>query len=271
MVNNTKKCPYCGETIPANATTCPYCCEALPQAPVQNAGRPAGAPVMQCPYCHEQIPAGSKFCPVCGESLAASPAAPQPAPQPAYNQQPQAAYGAPSPQQPAYTAAQGADAAEDEENLPGFFEHYFYDTFIRHYSDFSGQLSRKQYWLGWVAYYLVALFVSMFVFAFVWNPEELMGAFVFLGLYFLAWAVPCIGAEIRRLHDIGKSGAWFFIRFVPFIGGIWALILDCTPGDTQCRRTRWNALDWLLIVLVTVAVISGCISLNTMLQLPVAG
>lgn len=31
-------------------------------------------------------------------------------------------------------------------------------------------------------------------------------------------------ATIKRFHDRGKSGAWFLIVFVPFIGGIWQLV-----------------------------------------------
>jgi uncharacterized membrane protein YhaH (DUF805 family) len=31
-------------------------------------------------------------------------------------------------------------------------------------------------------------------------------------------------STVKRYHDRGKSGWWFFIAFVPFIGGIWQLI-----------------------------------------------
>jgi uncharacterized membrane protein YhaH (DUF805 family) len=41
---------------------------------------------------------------------------------------------------------------------------------------------------------------------------------------------------VRRLHDTGRSGWWFFIAFVPIAGGIILLVLlllDSTPGDNQ--------------------------------------
>ena len=50
-------------------------------------------------------------------------------------------------------------------------------------------------------------------------------------LYALAVLIPGLAVAVRRLHDIGKSGAWYFICFVPFIGGIWLLILLCTEGE----------------------------------------
>ena len=57
-----------------------------------------------------------------------------------------------------------------------------------------------------------------------------------LGLWSLAIFIPNLAVIVRRLHDQGKSGWWFFISFVPFIGGIWLLILyltDGTPGPNQ--------------------------------------
>jgi uncharacterized membrane protein YhaH (DUF805 family) len=33
-----------------------------------------------------------------------------------------------------------------------------------------------------------------------------------------------IATNVKRWHDRDKSGAWYFITFVPIIGGIWALV-----------------------------------------------
>lgn len=33
-----------------------------------------------------------------------------------------------------------------------------------------------------------------------------------------------VAITVKRYHDRDKSGAWFFIAFVPFIGGLWQLI-----------------------------------------------
>ena len=50
-------------------------------------------------------------------------------------------------------------------------------------------------------------------------------------LYSLATLLPSLGAVIRRLHDTGKSGWWIFISLIPFIGGIWFIVLLATKGD----------------------------------------
>lgn len=53
-------------------------------------------------------------------------------------------------------------------------------------------------------------------------------------IYCLAVLVPSLAVIVRRLHDIGKSGGWFFISFVPFVGGIILLVFECMdsqPGE----------------------------------------
>jgi uncharacterized membrane protein YhaH (DUF805 family) len=60
--------------------------------------------------------------------------------------------------------------------------------------------------------------------------------FLLLALYSLAVFLPNLAVIVRRLHDQDKSGWWFFIGFVPIIGGIWLLVLyltDGTPGPNQ--------------------------------------
>jgi uncharacterized membrane protein YhaH (DUF805 family) len=49
-------------------------------------------------------------------------------------------------------------------------------------------------------------------------------------LYAIAIVIPSLAVTVRRLHDIDKSGFWYFINFVPLIGGIWLLILTCMEG-----------------------------------------
>ncbi len=67
--------------------------------------------------------------------------------------------------------------------------------------------------------------------------EEIVGSpGVIGGLYSLAILVPGIAVGIRRLHDTDRSGWWFLIVFVPFIGGLVLLVfmlLGGTQGDNQ--------------------------------------
>jgi uncharacterized membrane protein YhaH (DUF805 family) len=58
-------------------------------------------------------------------------------------------------------------------------------------------------------------------------------------LYSLAAMIPGLAVSIRRLHDIGKSGWWLLIAFVPLIGGIWLIVLLAT--DSQPGNNQWGA------------------------------
>lgn len=55
-------------------------------------------------------------------------------------------------------------------------------------------------------------------------------------LYAVAVFLPGLAVNIRRLHDIGKSGWWYLIYLIPIIGAIWLTVLMCLdsePGENQ--------------------------------------
>ena len=55
-------------------------------------------------------------------------------------------------------------------------------------------------------------------------------------LYGLFTLLPSLAALVRRLHDIGKSGWFFLVCFIPIAGIIWLIVLLCkdsTPGPNK--------------------------------------
>lgn len=94
--------------------------------------------------------------------------------------------------------------------------------------DFSGRSRRKEYWM----FILINIFLVI-SFAFIFDLIGLSDYFRFyLLIQALFFVIPMLSLWIRRLHDINKSGAYLFVRFIPLIGGIWFLILMCTEGDS---------------------------------------
>ncbi len=99
-----------------------------------------------------------------------------------------------------------------------------------HYADFKGRARRKEYWM-FVLFNFIASWVLMLLGSLIKFP--------WLGyIYALAVLVPSLAVLVRRLHDTGRSGWWFFIGFVPIVGGIWLLVLMCL--DSQPEANNWG-------------------------------
>jgi uncharacterized membrane protein YhaH (DUF805 family) len=112
----------------------------------------------------------------------------------------------------------------------GLYLNYYLDVW-RGFADFSGRARRKEYWYFTLFHFIMALAGDIIAGAIYPENPVLGTAFgVIVLLYFLASIVPTIAVTVRRLHDVDKSGWWYFIAFIPFIGGIWLLVLTCTDG-----------------------------------------
>ncbi|MGW6980671.1 DUF805 domain-containing protein [Streptomyces sp. NPDC054932] len=101
-----------------------------------------------------------------------------------------------------------------------------YTDVLKKYAVFSGRARRQEYWMFTLFNVGIVLVLAILDFALGTYP-------LLVGLYFLGTLVPSLALTVRRLHDLGKSGAWYFIAFVPFIGGIWLLVLTATAGQPQ--------------------------------------
>lgn len=56
------------------------------------------------------------------------------------------------------------------------------------------------------------------------------------GVIALALVVPWLALTWRRLHDAGLAGAWFFLSFLPAVGGLFLLVLMLQPAKREGRR-----------------------------------
>jgi uncharacterized membrane protein YhaH (DUF805 family) len=107
---------------------------------------------------------------------------------------------------------------------------------FKRYVDFNGRSSRSEYWF-WVLFnVLVAVVLGILRVAGGGN-----GANALLYLYDLAVLLPSIALVVRRLHDIDRSGWWYFIVFT-IVGIIPMLIWLCTPGSPGSNQFGENPL-----------------------------
>lgn len=115
------------------------------------------------------------------------------------------------------------------------------------YASFEGRATRSEYWLFYL-FYAICAFVGVFAVAILGGiigyATEEFG--VFIAIYYigvllicLPFMIPFISVTVRRLHDTGRSGWWFWIGFVPLLGGIILLvlmILESQPRDNEFGR-----------------------------------
>ncbi|AWH84605.1 DUF805 domain-containing protein [Flavobacterium album] len=93
------------------------------------------------------------------------------------------------------------------------------------YANFSGRARRSEYWY-FILFNLIFL-IALYVLAMLIGTIGM----ALYGIYALATFVPGLAVAVRRLHDINKSGWYYFVVLIPIVGGIWLLVLLATEGD----------------------------------------
>lgn len=114
---------------------------------------------------------------------------------------------------------------------------------FRQYADFSGRASRQEFWMfvlfnllfamAWVfvAGLLTGLLDSSFN-----HESRLLFMYKLMAIYYAVTAVPAMAVGVRRLHDTGRSGWWMLVSLIPFVGGIWLIVLMCLDGSAGDNR-----------------------------------
>lgn len=116
------------------------------------------------------------------------------------------------------------------------FKEYFLDVVTKKHFQFSGRATRSEFW-----YFVLFSMILSFTIAFIGQMLGILYMVPFdmpsvsetgeitnivqnipiniLQMVFgLLMLFPSFAVGIRRLHDIGKSGWWHLIIFIPFIG-----------------------------------------------------
>ena len=110
------------------------------------------------------------------------------------------------------------------------------------YSNFSGRARRKEYWM-YVLVQTLVMIGLMILDSVLGLDFEFQGISLGYGYLYLIGLIvhfiPSLAVLVRRLHDVGKSGWFYLIFLIPFIGVIWLLILYCTEG--QKEDNKWGS------------------------------
>lgn len=114
---------------------------------------------------------------------------------------------------------------------------------FRQYADFSDRASRQEFWM-FVLFNLLFAMAWAFVAGLLtgllggsFNQESrLMFMYKLIAIYYAVTTVPAMAVGVRRLHDTGRSGWWMLVSLIPFVGGIWLIVLMCLDGSAGDNR-----------------------------------
>jgi uncharacterized membrane protein YhaH (DUF805 family) len=114
--------------------------------------------------------------------------------------------------------------------------------FFQKYATFSGRASRSEYWWWFLVNFVISGVLYGFAYTFgsvgatytengvSWGPAYWI--FTWLATAWgIAVLIPNLALTWRRLHDTNRSGGWFFLVLIPFVGPIILLILVLLPSD----------------------------------------
>ena len=100
---------------------------------------------------------------------------------------------------------------------------WFLDPVTKQYADFQGTTGRQAFWM-YILFYMISLVI-------VYAVAGMIHVWALYGFYALGMFLPTLGIEVRRLHDVGKSGWWLLIAFVPFLGALYLIYLCAQPSS----------------------------------------
>jgi uncharacterized membrane protein YhaH (DUF805 family) len=152
-----------------------------------------------CSNCGAEIRSGAVFCSNCGVNV----------------------------EQPVYTK---------HRSPKGIFD--YYKDALNKYAVFSGRASLYEYWYFVLANLIISfvggialIVISLLLYALTENPVIVLIVYLLIGCgYGLYILIPSLAITVRRLHDQNKSGAWYFIVLIPYIGAIVLFIFTCLRG-----------------------------------------
>jgi uncharacterized membrane protein YhaH (DUF805 family) len=112
-------------------------------------------------------------------------------------------------------------------------------SYFKNYATFSGRASRSEFWYA-------ALFTSLVSAAidivspsgghWVMGEWQSYGSSALSNLWSLATLVPSLAITWRRLHDVEKSGGFFFWILLPIVGWIILLVQLVKRGTSGTNR-----------------------------------
>lgn len=97
------------------------------------------------------------------------------------------------------------------------------ELFMKKLITFTGRSRRSEFW--WAMLKVASLIIIGLIF---FRKDEIL--MCILDVFALLIS---ISVFVRRMHDIGKSGWWWFLNLIPYLGVIILIIFACKDSDPE--------------------------------------
>ena len=119
---------------------------------------------------------------------------------------------------------------------------YYLNIITKKFSDFKGRARRKEYWM--YSLFQGVIGFSLYLISFIFftnilnysNEKGLYSSLLLFVIFLMLHFIPNIAITVRRLHDTGKSGWWYLLSLIPYIGPFILfilLVLDSSEEENQ--------------------------------------
>lgn len=135
---------------------------------------------------------------------------------------------------------QGSSYASLSAKRYGLVSAYLGCLFNR-YALFSGRACRSEFWFSVLMAWLVHIFGRILLYQLALQlgiPNEAAAYLTVLVILIFTGVtlVPHLAVLCRRIHDVGYSGKWAFIMFLPIVGPLVLLVICCYPSDKGANK-----------------------------------
>ena len=113
-------------------------------------------------------------------------------------------------------------------------------SYFKNYATFKGRARRSEFWFAALFTFLASAAISIIA----PGHTEMMGDWTtdqpsaLSNLWSLATLLPTLAITWRRLHDVNKSGGWFFFFLLPIVG--WILLLIQLVKDSDAGVNQYG-------------------------------
>lgn len=109
------------------------------------------------------------------------------------------------------------------------------------YWSFAGRARRAEYWYFALFCLLMQVATGLVDAMLVGYRGDVSGPLQ--ALFVVATILPSLSVLVRRLHDTGRSGWWFWLVLVPGVGWLILLVILALPGTPGANRHGPDPLE----------------------------